>query len=242
METSSADEIMRKRIVVIIAGAVALMVIGVIIWIVSLVPKHNGEVRTINQADVVESGVLTERNLVAIENTVNRKIEAFYSDKVSGGATISVRTDSVKKDGKNATALADVEELHITYAITLDTETGVATSNCAAIEDTKYLDGFCASGETSTISVALKNVIPHIDYLESSGGEKGKNEWKLRVSTSEEKENPDGSKRPYLVIEAEKCGMDDEYIKSVKEWLSKAKPKISPEIFQYKVICEEENG
>ena len=249
--SSSADEIMRKRIVVIVAGVVALTVVAVVVWVVSMIPWHNGEVKTINQDDVVESGVLTERNLVAIEDTVTRKIEAFYSDKISGGATISVRTDSVKKDGKIATVLADVEELRITYEVTLDTETNTATSNCAALEDTKYLDGFCASGETSTISVAFGEKLPRTgSFIEGKDGEivdgfssdssnaSGERKyWRLSASDASEEENPDGSKRPYFVLETYYCDEDEKFIQSAKNWLDSLETGVSAEIFQYKVNC-----
>ena len=225
---------MRKRIVVIMAGVVALMVIGVIIWIISMIPKHNGEVKTVNQADVVESGVLTERDLVAIEDTVNRKITAFYSDKISGGATISVRTDSVKKDGKTATALADVEDLHITYAITLDMETGTAISNCAAIEDTKYLDGFCFSGETSTASVAFGKKLPRTGSVQDGNEKKF---WRMSESEYGAEGNPDGSRRPYMILETYYCDEDEKFVQSAKDWIGSLGTGLDTNMFQFKVKC-----
>ena len=114
---NSADEIMRKKLVVIGAGFVLFVVVIIIVWILSNIPHHTANVDTVNANDVVSGTELSDKNLADLERGLREFLGRYYSDKseFSGKLTMTVRPETVVVDeNKVANFIVDVEELIIT--------------------------------------------------------------------------------------------------------------------------------
>ena len=227
---NSAEEIARKKIVVIGAGFLVLVLLVLMIWMILGVRWRSSRVATMNREEVMSgSDGMTQVEVENIETWVSSIIEMYYQDKVPNGkkATMAIR----RKVGKT---LVDVEELHVTF------EMGAVIS-CAEFEDSKYTDGLCVTSEgRTTIGMVFGNGLPVQSSVEESeegykesvkrDGKNDKKRWFLNTRTDE-------NNRPKLVIYTDTCDEDEKYVESVEKYVRWLDKKWGMEAFEYEISC-----
>ena len=230
---NSAEEIARKKIVVIAVGFGIFVFVIFIIWMLLGVRWRNNRVTILNREEVMGGeGGMSRVEVERIETGISNIINEYYKDKVPGKAKMAIR-QSKAEDGTMKT-LVDVEDIRVTF------EMGAVT-NCAEFEDSKYTDGLCITPEgRTTLSMVFGNGLPVQSSIEES--EEGYRESVRRDKKNDKKRwfldaRTDENNRPELAIYTDTCDEDEKYIESVKKYIAWLDKGWSAEIFEYKVTC-----
>ena len=230
---NSAEEIARKRVVVIAAGFGVFILLIFVIWMILGIRWRNNNVTTLNRDEVVSESGLTQARVAAIEGNISNIIEMYYKDKVPGKATMTIR-QTMTEDGTEKT-LVDVEEIRVTF------EMGAVTS-CAKYEDAKYKDGFCMTPEGGTTFGNGLPVYSSIEeseegYRESSRRDTSKDKERWFLDVRENTENLRPRLAIYVLGTCEEDNSKEKYIESVKKYINWLDKGWDTGAFEYEVFC-----